>query len=171
MTPRHPSGKQEPAPGLGLVLDFMRLLWQLDHSLQRMSKRMESTLGVTSPQRLVLRIVGRFPGMPAGHLANLLHLHPSTLTGVLQRLEGRGLLHRRPDPGDRRRQLLSLTSKGRLFDVSTEETVEAAIELALEAAPRAQIETTRALLESLSAQLASASEARKSPPIRRRTIR
>jgi MarR family transcriptional regulator, organic hydroperoxide resistance regulator len=85
-------------PPLGEVLDFMRLIWQMDHAAQRTSKRMEATLGVTSPQRLVIRIVGRFPGIPAGYLARLLHIHPSTLTGVLGRIERQGLLRRRSDP-------------------------------------------------------------------------
>ena len=48
------------------VLDFLRLLWSIEHGLQRMSKRMEGELGITGPQRLVLRIVGRFPGLSAG---------------------------------------------------------------------------------------------------------
>jgi MarR family transcriptional regulator, organic hydroperoxide resistance regulator len=33
------------------VLDFMRLLWSIEHGLQRMSKRMESEIGITGPQR------------------------------------------------------------------------------------------------------------------------
>src|SRR5260370_41656340 len=68
------------------ALDFLRLLWAIEHGLQRMSKRMEASLGVTGPQRLVLRIVGRFPGLSAGDLAHILPLPPSTITGILQRL-------------------------------------------------------------------------------------
>ena len=112
-------------PALGEVLDFMRLIWQVDHALQRTSKRMATTLGVTGPQRLVLRIVGMLPGIPAGHLARLLHVHPSTLTGVLKRLERRGLIRRRSDARDGRRFLLGLTERGRRFDVEAEGTVEA----------------------------------------------
>src|SRR5579871_4124610 len=82
------------------ALDFMRVLWSIQHSLQRMSKRMESELGVTGPQRLVLRIVGRFPGLSAGELAHIVRLHPSTITGVVQRLVSRGLLERERDPDD-----------------------------------------------------------------------
>src|SRR5206468_4578402 len=66
-------------PPLGAVLDFMRLLWAVDHALQSASKRMEATFGVTGPQRLVVRIVGRFPGIAAGRVAQILHVHPSTL--------------------------------------------------------------------------------------------
>ena len=76
----------ESAFPLGPVLDFMRLLWSIEHSLQRMSKRMEADLGITGPQRLVLRVVGQFPGLSAGELARIVRLHPSTITGILQRL-------------------------------------------------------------------------------------
>jgi len=140
-------------PQLGDVLEFMRVIWQLDHALQRASKRMESSLGVTGPQRLVIRIVGRFPGMPAGQLAKLLHLHPSTLTGILKRLERQGFLRRRADPRDGRRSLFGLTDKGRSFDVDTEGTVEACIAQALEHTSGAKLSAARELLDAIAQQL------------------
>ena len=80
------------------VLDFLRLLWSIEHGLQRMSKRMEGELGITGPQRLVLRMVGRFPDVSAGDLAHIVRLHPSTITGILHRLVRTGLLERKRDP-------------------------------------------------------------------------
>ena len=74
------------------VLDFLRLLWSIEHGLQRVSKRMEAELGITGPQRLVLRVVGRFPGLSAGELAHIVRLHPITITGILKRLVSRGWL-------------------------------------------------------------------------------
>lgn len=145
--------ERAPAPSLGEVLDFMRIIWRIDHALQTTSKRTEATIGVTAPQRLVLRIVGRFPGMPAGHLAELLHVHPSTLTGVLKRLERQGLLRRRADFRDRRRALLSLTEKGRAFDVEAEGTVEAAIQDALERSPREKVQSAREVLVTIAERL------------------
>jgi hypothetical protein len=68
------------------VLQFMQLLWAIVHALQKTSKRMSAELGVTGPQRLVLRVVGLSPGISAGRLAAVLRLHPSALTGILQRL-------------------------------------------------------------------------------------
>ena len=65
---QEPEGEKAP---LGAVLDFMRLLWAVDHSLQSASKRMEAAFGITGPQRLVVRIVGRFPGIAAGRVAEL----------------------------------------------------------------------------------------------------
>ena len=140
-------------PALGEVLDFMRLIWEVDHALQRTSKRMETTLGVTGPQRFVIRIVGRFPGIPAGHLAEILHVHPSTLTGILKRLDGQGLIRRRLDARDRRRSLLGLTDKGRRFDVGAEGTIEAAIQHALERTPPRKIEAARELLSTIAGTL------------------
>src|ERR1700688_4633292 len=90
------------------VLDFMRLLWSIEHGLQRMSKRMGADLGITGPQRLVLRLVGQFPGLSAGELAGIVRLHPSTITGILQRLVTKGFLERARDPGDNRRVRLRL---------------------------------------------------------------
>src|SRR5688500_18674592 len=85
------------------VLQFMQLLWAVVHGIESTSKRMAGEIGVTGPQRLVLRVVGLFPGISAGDLATELHVHPSTLTGVIQRLVEQRLLARTHDPGDRRR--------------------------------------------------------------------
>jgi DNA-binding MarR family transcriptional regulator len=140
-------------PALGEVLDFLRLLWAVDHELQRTSRRMEDRLGITAPQRLVIRIVGRFPGIPAGHLAKLLHVHPGTLSGILKRIESKGLIRRRSDPRDGRRTLLGLTRAGRVLDVDAEGTVESAIQHALEHTPREKLDAAREVLESIALAL------------------
>jgi DNA-binding MarR family transcriptional regulator len=120
---------------LGRVLEFMRLLWAVDHALQSTSKWMEMRLGVTGPQRLVIRMIGCFPGVSAGALADLLHVHPSTLTGVLRRLTDRGAIRRSADARDSRRALFWLTARGRRIDRLRSGTVEAAITRALGSAP------------------------------------
>jgi DNA-binding MarR family transcriptional regulator len=155
-----PASGDVSALELGEELDFLRLIWAVDHGLHRASKRTELELGVTGPQRLVLRIAGRFPGIPAGHLAKLLHLHPSTLTGVLQRLEQQGLLRRRADPRDARRSLLALTEKGRRFDLRTEGTEEAAIAAAFARTSAEKLKAAREVLESISSLLAGSHDRR-----------
>lgn len=140
-------------PSLGPTLDFLRLLWELDHALQRRSKRMAKELGLTGPQRLVLRIVGRFPGIPAGELAALLHVHPSTLTGILQRLEASGWLRRRAHPRDRRRVLLGLTERGRALDAGAPNTIEGALERVRSALRPAEFAGAAKLLRALTQAL------------------
>lgn len=138
---------------LGPVLDFLRALWALDHALQSASKRMEATLGVTGPQRFVIRMIGRFPGISAGEVSDLLHVHPSTLTGVLKRLEQRGLVVRRADPADARRALLDLTGKGRRVDATRTGTVEGAARKALAKLPLAAMRQARGVAEAITAEL------------------
>jgi DNA-binding MarR family transcriptional regulator len=148
-------------PGLGEALDFMRLIWAVDHELQRASKRMQATLGVTGQQRLVIRIIGRFPGLPASHLAGLLHVHPSTLTGILKRLERQGLIRRRADSRDARRFLVSLTERGRGFDIGMEGTIEAGIQHVIERTHVDTLRSAREVLASLAVSLGSIATARR----------
>jgi MarR family transcriptional regulator, organic hydroperoxide resistance regulator len=139
-------------PPLGAVLDFMRMLWAVDHALQSASKRMEASFGLTGPQRLVVRIVGRFPGIAAGRVADILHVHPSTLTGILKRLEARGVLQRRPDPRDARRALFMLTAKGRKLDTVRTGTVEQAVRRVLGKDPE-KVAAAQEVLAALSEEL------------------
>ncbi len=148
--PSPPSGE---LPALGEVLEFMRLLWAVDHGLQKRSRSMAASLGLTGPQRLVIRIAGRFPGISAGQLATILHVHPSTLTGVLRRLQRRGLLTRRPDPRDGRRAAFGLTRRGRELDVASAGTIESTVRELLTAAPPRTIRATQEVLRMLAASL------------------
>src|SRR5689334_20972531 len=102
-----------PEESLNPVLDFMRLLWKIEHGLQATSKRMDARLGITGPQRLVLKLVTQFPGLSVGDVARILHLHPSTVTGILQRLVDKGLLIREPDRLDTRRARLRPRGRAR----------------------------------------------------------
>ena len=117
--------------GLDATLDFLRLLWSIENCLQSTSKRMSARLGITGPQRLALRIVARFPGIAPKEVADLLHLHPSTITGILQRLEDKGLLTRQRHATDGRRAHLHARPAAKRFTRSTRGTVEAAVARAL----------------------------------------
>ncbi len=109
------------------VLDFIRLMWSVDHELQRASKRMVARMGLTAPQRLAVRFIGRHAGLTLGQLAELLHMHPGTVTGIVRRLEERGLVEQTRDAQDTRRRHLALTAGGRRIDRRQKGTVEAAV--------------------------------------------
>lgn len=146
----HAAPLREP---LGVALDFMRLLWAVDHGLQRRSKRMEVEIGVTGMQRIALRLIGRYPEIAAGRLADLLHVHPSTLTGVLRRLVDRGLVHRERDPEDARRSKLVLLPAGEAIDAQQAGTVEAAVRRALTRIPPESIDAARTVLAAVAEEL------------------
>jgi DNA-binding MarR family transcriptional regulator len=135
------------------VLQFMRLLWGVAHALDQTSKRMNQQLGVTGPQRLVLRVVGLFPGLSAGELAHILQVHPSTLTGILQRLIEQRLVLRTTAETDRRRAQLRLTSKGGRINQLTNGTVEAAVGRALKQSSTRDRAAAQRLFTALTAAL------------------
>lgn len=138
---------------LGPSLEFMQQLWQLNHSLERISRSMERRLGVTAPQRLILRAVGKYPGITAGQLARLLHVDPGTVSAALNRLDEKGLVDRRRDPRDKRRAALGLTAKGRALGLPAAGTVERAVELMLDELSATDVETTRAVIGRLTTLL------------------
>jgi DNA-binding MarR family transcriptional regulator len=131
------------------ALRFLRALWRLDHALRSASKRMARSFGVTGPQRFVLRMLGRFESLNGAELAQLLALHPSTLTGILDRLEKAGLLERRADAGDARRMVLTLSKKGRGQDQLQLGTIEATVRQVLARASTRDIRATQRLVHAL----------------------
>jgi len=135
------------------VLQFMRLMWSVDHALHKVSKRMATAIGLTGPQRLAIRIIGRSPGMAAGELAALMHLDPSTVTGIIRRLEDARMIARRPDPSDARRARLTLTTRGREIDRRNAGTIEAAVRRALASLPPQQVVAASQVLAALAAHL------------------
>src|SRR5207253_9921888 len=122
----------------------------------RRSKRMEAEMGVTGMQRMVIRLIGRFPEVSAGRLAELLHVHPSTLTGVLKRLTDRGYIGREKDPEDARRSRFVLLPEGARIDATQAGTVEAAARRALSRIPPETIDAARTVLSAMAEELARA---------------
>jgi MarR family transcriptional regulator, organic hydroperoxide resistance regulator len=131
----------------------MRLLWAVAHGLESTSKRMRASVGVTGPQRLVVRLIGRYREASPGDLAELLHVHPSSLTGVLKRLEKAGLISRKRDRNDGRRAVLTLTPRGQVLNDRRAGTVESAVLRTLRALPSTQTRAARAVLAMLAREL------------------
>jgi DNA-binding MarR family transcriptional regulator len=148
-------GNQSPSDAsLGTrTLEVMRILWAIDHGLQSTSKRMELRYGVTGPQRAVLRVVGRSPGITAAELADAVYLHPSTLTGVLRRLAERGLIERVQDDADARRSLVYLTQAGQAFTKVRPGTVEALLRRVVERSAPADVVTALRVLSEIAREL------------------
>jgi DNA-binding MarR family transcriptional regulator len=141
------------SPLLGETLQFMQHLWDLVHALEVRSRRMAKTLGVTGPQRLVIRVLGRSPDSTAGDVAGTLGLHPSTITGILKRLQAQRMLERKVDPEDRRRVRFRLTRKGRRIDRERKGTVETAVRRALGRADASTAEQAMQMLALLTYEL------------------
>jgi len=68
--------------------------------------------GVTPVQYAALQAVGNQPGMDQRTLARTIGFDTSTIAGVIDRLEARGLMQRNASAQDRRVRLLTLTEAG-----------------------------------------------------------
>jgi DNA-binding MarR family transcriptional regulator len=144
-----------PLPPGSDVLPFLRLLWAIDHGMQKRSKRMAHELGVTGMQRLVIRVLGQYPRLTLSELASMLHLHASTVTGVVQRLQRNGFVVRKIDPADRRRFRVALTAKGRAIDAQGGKTVETAVQTALSVLPPEDVDAATRVLNEIAHQLSA----------------
>jgi DNA-binding MarR family transcriptional regulator len=156
----HVASVRVEAPALDPTLDFMRLLWRIEHGLQSRSKRMEAAIGITGPQRLVLRIVDQFPGLSAGELAHIVRLHPSTITGIVQRLVDKGLLARKGNTADRRRIELRVRPDAKPFTRRSTTTIELAVARVLASVPAGHINQTRSVLTAIASALEGGGSAR-----------
>jgi DNA-binding MarR family transcriptional regulator len=68
--------------------------------------------GLSPPQLHMLRRLEPGVELPMSALAELLFCDPSNVTGIVDRLESRGLIERRPDPADRRVKRIAITEHG-----------------------------------------------------------
>lgn len=146
--------------------EFLRAIWKLDHDLQRVSRRMEATLGLTGPQRLCLLQIGRRPYVTPSELASVLHLDRGTITGILARLERSRLVSRDRNPDDARSFHFTLTSKGRAINLRRGSTIESAVRRALGRVSTRDVVVARRLLAKVSDELHATVNAKARPRVR-----
>lgn len=95
--------------GLRLAALAVRLVDRVKQAIRDTGEEM----GLTVPQLDLLRQLGVLGPTPMSRLAGTLNCDASNITGLVDKLESRGLLERRADPGDRRVRVLALTGTGR----------------------------------------------------------
>ena len=135
------------------VLDVMQVLWALAHALEARSKRMHRDLGITGPQRLLLRVVGKSPGCGPGEAARRLSLNPGTVSRLATGLERQKLVRRELDRADGRKQRLVLTARGRSLNGRHRGTVEGAVRDAIVGATPSEVRLARKFIRRLTESL------------------
>jgi len=109
----------------GLSSDPMPEVFDLIGSIAKRMERLQAqALGqanLTAAQYMVLANLREKDGRPLGELADVMRCSKSTITGVVDTMERKGLVVREPNPGDRRSHLLCLTQQGRALRRSTPE--------------------------------------------------
>ncbi len=75
------------------------------------SKYLAKTIGLTTPQMLVLQTINNHEHMTIGKLANHISLSQATVTTILDRLEKRNLIYRERSKQDKRKVHVHLTNE------------------------------------------------------------
>jgi len=92
------------------VLDNLRRVFKVVH---RYSKRAERVGGLTGPQLWALKVLAESAPLRVTDLARRMYLHPSTVVGILDRLEQQDQVSRTRSEKDHRVVAVALTAKGR----------------------------------------------------------
>jgi DNA-binding MarR family transcriptional regulator len=89
------------------------LLWRVMQAHKGRVMALAGELGLAPMQLHALRLIEPGAELPMSSLAGKLFCDASNVTGIVDRLEARGLIERRPASYDRRVKLLALTDEGR----------------------------------------------------------
>ena len=83
------------------------------HAVNKAYVPLLEKVALTYPQYLAMLVLWESDDVTVKQLGERLFLDSGTLTPLLKRLEGMGLVHRARDPRDERKVRLSLTDKGK----------------------------------------------------------
>lgn len=103
--------RREPASRLDQ--EVLRSLRRIFHAVDRHSRRLARLHGLTEPQAICLNAINRAGELNPGQLARTISLSPPTVTGILDRLERRGLIKRERTARDKRQVVVCVTEDGR----------------------------------------------------------
>lgn len=93
-----------------IIIDMRKIV----RSINLESKRIQKDFGISIPQLLCLTFLSKEDSYQSTHkqLTEYLNLNSSTVTGIVNRLEKKGLIARLPKQGDKRVTYIALTSAG-----------------------------------------------------------
>ncbi|MBN1422306.1 MAG: MarR family transcriptional regulator [Planctomycetes bacterium] len=114
------TGAPDPAPSAGnesagprYELRILRAFRRIIRAVDMYSRKLHNEHDVTGPQLLCLLAVSKEGPLTPSEIGRSAFLSPSTVVGILDRLESKGLVLRERDRQDRRIVRVSVTEKGR----------------------------------------------------------
>lgn len=142
------------------VVACLRFLFQ---SAREYSKALQRKVRLSGPQVWALTLIGEHPELSLRELAAHMYAHPSTVSGIVQRLVARGAVRRRCDHADRRGVRLALTGLGRRLVRNSPPPVPAALREVLTGLAPGRLRQLRQSLELIVRRLRPVT-ARSRPP-------
>ncbi len=127
--------------------------------------RRVKALGITRPQWLALVRLHRKPGASQSELADMMEIEKAPAGKIVDRMQERGLVERRPDPLDRRINRIFLTDRGQRLHETLFPISQSTVADALDDLSDAEITRLTALLARVKARLINMAAYDPSPDI------
>lgn len=112
-------------------LRVMRSLRQITRAVDIHSRQLSQRYDITAPQLVTLISIVNSYSTTIANIAKDVHLSPSTLVGIVDRLEKKGLVRRDRSTSDRRQVYITITPKGMEFSDSAPSPLQETLSQAL----------------------------------------
>lgn len=139
--------------GIEVLMSLRRIIRAIDIY----SRRLNTEFNITAPQLICLYSLGREEGLTLSTLARRVNLGISTVNGIIDRLEQKGLVRRKRSDIDRRRVILSITERGTDLARSAPALLQEKLVAALRRLPEAEQDAISSSLETIADLLEGAS--------------
>lgn len=113
--------------------------------------------GLTQPQFHALRVLAKRGPTPMKTISDALYVTAANVTGIVDRLESKGLIERSARSGDRRATIIRLTPEGRELQEGVAKKYEKHMQRALRKFDPQEQETLRRLLARLQEEMSASS--------------
>ena len=132
-------------------LEILVKLRKIIRSINLESKKIQKEFGISIPQLLVLQYLSEQEDYKASakDIKNYINLNASTVSGIVHRLEEKGLVARLPNSKDRRGMFVTLTAKGAELLKESPTTLQEKMSKRLKLLSQKQIEALISSIEVL----------------------
>ncbi len=107
-----------------VIKDIVGSIRKLVRAVYLDSQKMSRQFGLTGQQSLVMRLLLNNGSLSSADLSRLMYVTPSNMTGIIDRLEKKGLIERVRKEGDRRVALITLTGTGKQLSEHIPDPIE-----------------------------------------------
>jgi len=128
------------------IIDNLRRVFQV---VNEFSKIAEKDTGLTGPQLWAIKVIADSAPIRVSALARRMYLHPTTVVGILDRLERRDLVFRTRSTEDRRVVEVDLTTQGKQLVEEAPEVAQGLLVKGLEVMPSSRLKYIADALDDL----------------------
>lgn len=132
------SSPASAVPQNNYQLRVFQSLRRIIRAIELHSRKLDTVHHITGPQHVCLLALKEEAPLTVKRLAQLACLSPSTIVGIVDRLEEKGLAQRIRSTSDRRAVMITVTEKGQKLLASTPSPIQASLARALENLPESE---------------------------------